>query len=132
MTCPNCGVSALGGDRYCDECGSALPITAVLILEESGWRVPLPDREQVIIGRRDQYSGEQPDVDLEPYNAESHGISRRHVRIEQSQSRYLLEDLESVNLTYVNDQRLEAGRQIELQDRDRIVMGSLNMMIRLF
>lgn len=122
---------ALPGDRFCDECGAPLPAAAVLILEESGWRVALPDRPEIVIGREDVLSGVVPDVDLGPYNAESYGVSRRHVRLTRGESGYRAEDLGSVNLTYVNDQRLEPGRAVELSDGDRLMLGKLGVFFRM-
>jgi pSer/pThr/pTyr-binding forkhead associated (FHA) protein len=52
------------------------------------------------------------------------------VRLARSGSGYLLEDLGSVNLTYVNDQRLEPNRSIPLRDGDHILMGSLRLIFR--
>jgi hypothetical protein len=133
VTCARCGAIALPGERFCDECGTRLPPTALLILEESGWRVPLPstaDRPEIIVGREDKLSGVVPDVDLGSYGAESLGVSRRHVRLVRGAIGYRAEDLGSVNLTYVNDQRLEPGRAIELKDGDRITIGRLAVFFR--
>ena len=130
VSCPRCGALACPADRFCDECGQTLPVTAVLILAEEGWRVALPDRDQLVVGRNDVYSGVQPDVDLEPYGAASHGISRRHARILRDAGRYRIEDLQSANLTYVNEQRLAAGASLELQDGDRLLFGNLSISFR--
>lgn len=130
VRCANCGAYAAPADRFCDECGKALPATALVILAEEGWRLALPDRDQLVVGRRDVYSGVQPDVDLEPYGAAQHGISRRHARIMRDQGRYHIEDLQSANLTYVNDQRLNPGVPRELQDGDRLLFGNLSVVFR--
>jgi pSer/pThr/pTyr-binding forkhead associated (FHA) protein len=99
-------------------------------LGEEGWRIALPDRDQLIVGRSDVYSGVQPDIDLGPYGASTHGISRRHARLTRDQGRYRIEDLQSANLTYVNDQRLNAGMSLELQDGDRLLFGNLSVVFR--
>ena len=130
LACANCGTLALAGDRFCDECGAALPASALFILEGSGWRVPLPDRAESIVGREDPLSGFRPDVDLSPYQAEAYGVSRRHARLARGEEGYRLEDLGSVNLTYLNDQRLEPGHTVELKDGDRIVIGRLGLFFR--
>ncbi len=134
--CPNCGELALPGDRFCDECGTALPASALFILADTGWRVALASladqsaSEASIVGREDPLSGAKPDVDLAPYDADAYGVSRRHARLGRAGSGYTLEDLGSVNLTYVNDQRLEPGRSIALKDGDHIVMGNLRLIFR--
>jgi pSer/pThr/pTyr-binding forkhead associated (FHA) protein len=125
---------ALPGDRFCDECGAPIPSAAVLIVEESGWRVALPstvEQAEIVVGREDALSGAVPDVDLGPYGADAYGVSRRHIRLVRDKTGYRVEDLGSVNLTYVNDQRLEPGRSVELQDGDRIVIGKLGLFFRM-
>src|SRR3990172_4416895 len=77
VACARCGALALPGDRFCDECGAQLPSAAILVLEESGWRVALPsvgDRSEVVVGRTDPLSGATPEVDLGAYGAESLGV----------------------------------------------------------
>ncbi len=129
-SCPTCGATALPGDRFCDECGAPLPASALLIIEDSGWRLALPERAEVIIGREDPLSGAKPDLDVGPHSAESQSVSRRHARILRKPDSDWLEDLGSVNFTYYNDQRLEPGRPIALHDGDRIVIGRLGLVFR--
>lgn len=128
--CSTCGTPALPGNRYCDACGSRLPACALFVVEDTGWRVMLPDRPDSVVGREDPLSGTQPDVDLAPHNAEASGVSRRHARLIRSHNATLIEDLGSVNLTYVNDQRLEPGRPVALKDGDRIALGNLRLIFR--
>lgn len=130
LPCPTCGAAALPGDRFCDECGAALPAPALLIVEDSGWRLAIPDRAEVIIGREDLLSGAKPDVDVGPHGGEAHGVSRRHARILRKPEADWLEDLGSVNLTYCNDQRLAPGQSVALKDGDRIVIGRLGLILR--
>jgi hypothetical protein len=130
VACARCGVTALPGDRYCDACGATLPRWAVLITEDSGWRIAVPDRAENTIGREDVLSGAKPDVDLAPYGADAYGVSRQHARLRRAENGYTLEDLNSVNLTYVNDERLEPGRKIALADGDHILLGSLRLIFR--
>jgi len=132
VACAHCGVTALPGDHYCDACGAALPreASALLIVEDTGWRVVVPDRAENTMGREDVLSGARPDVDLAPYGADALGVSRRHARLRRAEDGYTIEDLNSVNLTYVNDERLEPGRKAALADGDRILLGSLRLIFR--
>jgi len=50
-------------------------------------------------------------------------VSREHARIRQDGWRRILEDLGSTNGTFLNDERIVTGR--ELQDRDRIKIGDV-------
>jgi len=128
--CARCGVTALPGDQYCDACGAALPESILLVVEDTGWRIVVPDRAENTLGREDVLSGARPDVDLAPYGADALGVSRKHARLRRAEDRYTLEDLNSVNLTYVNDERLEPGRKAALADGDRVSLGSLRLIFR--
>ncbi len=133
VCCPNCETPALPGDRFCDACGMQLPPSALFIIEDTGWRLALPDaasQEECVIGRADPISGAAPKVDLSPYQAERYGVSRRHAGLSRADTGFTLEDLNSVNLTYVNDQRLEPGRAIALRDGDRVLLGNLRLIFR--
>jgi pSer/pThr/pTyr-binding forkhead associated (FHA) protein len=84
----------------------------------------------VVIGRADALSGVFPDVDLSPYGAEAAGISRQHARLTLKDDQYWIEDLNSVNLTYLNDQRLTPDRPVRLKDGDLIRLGRLLVTFR--
>lgn len=47
-------------------------------------------------------------------------VSREHARIHFRDNKYFIEDLKSRNLTYVNDVRVEPGKQMQLGAGDRI------------
>ena len=130
VACASCGVTELPGDRFCDACGAALSRYTALIHEDTGWRMAVPDRAETTIGREDVLSGARPDVDLAPYGADAYGVSRRHARLRRAENGFTLEDLNSVNLTYVNDEHLEPGRKITLADGDHILLGSLRLIFR--
>jgi hypothetical protein len=78
----------------------------------------------LILGRYDPGSN-IPTVDLTPYNAGALGVSRRHARLIAQDEFYLIEDLNSTNGTWVNQQRLPAGKQHGLQNGDLIQLGQL-------
>ena len=50
-------------------------------------------------------------------------VSREHARIRRDQWRRILEDLDSTNGTFLNNERIVTGR--ELRDRDRIKIGDV-------
>lgn len=78
----------------------------------------------IILGRYDPGSS-LPTVDLTPFNAGGMGVSRRHARIQAQHDIHLIEDLNSTNGTWVNQQRLPAGKQQGLQNGDLIQLGQL-------
>jgi hypothetical protein len=125
LRCPACHSINLLGEAFCEVCGAPLPVTPYLVITETGLRLPVFAGEQpgVLVGRADTLSGVFPDVDLSSYGAEAAGISRQHARL-------TLEDLNSVNLTYLNDQRLTPDRPVRLKDGDLIRLGRLLVTFR--
>lgn len=81
----------------------------------SGKQYPL-ERREVVLGRH-------PEVDF-PLDAPD--VSRRHARVYLENERYILEDLGSINGTYVNSTRLEG--HIELHPSDQIKIGPFLLM----
>lgn len=76
-----------------------------------------------LVGRWDPDSGAFPEIDLEPHDPEAK-ISRRHAIIELSGNRIFLEDIGSLNGTFVNrGTRLKLGEKHELKDGDEVVIG---------
>ena len=158
--CPSCGGRVNAGDTFCGFCGAALvtstppesetvvsapaaataaptaPVTpqpvvrARLVVAESNIEIPLPDSDELIVGREDPVNGIFPEVDLTPHRAEEGGVSRRHFRMRRSGSIYTVEDLNSTNFTLVNLQRLEAGRPAPLSDGDEIRAGRVRLIFK--
>lgn len=109
-TCPNGHQSAT--DDFCDTCGAPTV-------------VPLTGRE-AIIGRQSSSSGSAVDVDCSGDSATSH----RHAKLTLDHDRWYLEDLGSLNGTFVGTPTLmpptalTKGDRHELGDSERIYVGA--------
>jgi pSer/pThr/pTyr-binding forkhead associated (FHA) protein len=86
-----------------------------------------PGKTEVIIGREDPVSGIFPDIDLTDHNGEEGGVSRQHARALVQGDQVFIEDLNSTNYTYVNQQRLVPGQPHPLSDGDEILMGRVKL-----
>ncbi len=76
-----------------------------------------------LVGRWDPETGAFPEVDLEADDPEAK-ISRKHALIRLQGTRITIEDIGSLNGTYVNRQpRLTAGTPQDLKDGDEIIIG---------
>ncbi|HZY44801.1 MAG TPA: FHA domain-containing protein [Anaerolineae bacterium] len=130
--CPNCRTLNLLGDSFCEQCGTALTHSPYLIITDSGQHVNLfhGDEDSIVIGRSDPLSGVAPDIDLNPFGAEAAGVSRRHIRLTRRDDQIWLEDLNSINLTYINNQRLTPDRPQALNDGDLLHLGRLLLTFR--
>ena len=70
--------------------------------------------EEFLIGRgRHQVNG----------RIETDGISRMHAKIKREEGEYYIEDLNSTNGTYLNEELLEYHRAKKLNRNDRVRFG---------
>jgi len=87
-----------------------------------GQEFPLEEGNNVI-GRFDPESGAFPEVDLEADDPEAK-VSRKHALIKVENGKITIEDIGSLNGTYVNRApRLQPGQPVELKGGDEIIVG---------
>lgn len=141
-TCPVCGVAAMHGDAFCNECGAALgtvvparrtPVQSALsaavtaeraqIVIDNGQSVVLSGKTSYLIGREDPMSGIFPEIDTTRSDGDVAGVSRRHAEIVQQSNQWFLQDLNSTNGTFVNNQRVSAQTRHPLHAGDQIRLG---------
>lgn len=91
---------------------------ARIFLPDKKVAIDLPDKDNIIIGRthRDTIA----DIDLGPFQAADAGVSRRHARLIKQDHEWFIEDLGSLNGTYVNDVQVKPGELVPLKDSDTI------------
>ena len=106
-----------------DAAGSA--VKPRLIIRDKNITLTLPPKNEIIIGRT--FSTSLADVNLEPHDASKFGVSRRHARIMRQGDRWLIEDLNSLNGTFVNGKSVRAGRPVELKEGDLIRLSYMNL-----
>jgi hypothetical protein len=83
---------------------------------------PLEDGNN-LVGRWDPETGSFPEVDLDADDPEAK-ISRKHALIRIADGKITVEDIGSLNGTYVNrGSRLQPGSPIELKTGDEIIIG---------
>jgi serine/threonine-protein kinase len=149
ISCPNCTAENMSGVTYCDECGTKLDAApgavatatvpapsaggsgtagtaAKLVLTRGGTigkEFPLERSGETQVGRWDPDGGAFPEVDLTQDDPEAK-ISRKHARIVVQDGEYYVEDVGSLNGTYINrGPRLMPGSPHVLKDGDEVVMG---------
>ncbi len=93
-------------------------LEAQILLTDKNATLQVPDQDSAIIGRthRDTFA----DLDLGPYGAAKLGISRHHARLTRQDNQWLLEDLGSLNGTFVNDVQVKSGSPVLLNNGDVI------------
>jgi pSer/pThr/pTyr-binding forkhead associated (FHA) protein len=91
----------------------------------NGRHINLPLAVPVLIGRQDSARGFFPDLDLNNDGGYDSGVSRKHARISVNGEVAYVEDLESANGTFINDQRLQPRSPHRLKASDELRLGSL-------
>ena len=105
------------------------PLSLKLTIPDSGRDVEVPLTEEVTIGRLDAASASFPDVDLTRDDALDKGVSRRHVKITRRGREVFIEDLGSMNGTFLNYRRLTPYLPQVLRDGDELLMGRLMLRV---
>ena len=87
-----------------------------------GQEFPLEDGNN-LVGRWDPETGSFPEVDLDADDPEAK-ISRKHALIRLDAGKITIEDIGSLNGTYVNSQpRLSPGNPVEIKSGDEVIIG---------
>lgn len=99
-----------------------------LIVQGTGAAIPLTGgKHEVFVGREDPISGCFPDVDLTNHGGDEGGVSRKHARLFVQGGQLMLEDLNSTNFTYVNQQKLGPQQPHPLHDGDELRFGRVKL-----
>jgi len=106
-----------------------VPLTAIpggLVVRSTNASLPFPPGKQtIVIGREDPVSGIFPDIDLDPHGGLESGVGRQHAQLVLQNGQVFLEDLDSVNGTALNRQRLAPRQLSPVKDGDEIRLGKL-------
>jgi CRP-like cAMP-binding protein len=87
----------------------------------------LSNGDESTIGRADPVTGILPDIDLTPVDT-NRSVSRRHAKIIRAGNEYhILEEVGTVNGTYVNEQRIPTGVPVTLHHEDMLKIGLIAM-----
>ena len=154
LHCPECGFVNPEGANYCQKCGAYLarteggegdeekpPTTMTYKVDETGEYQPVDIEEEVeeagaalVIRSGGGRSGESFTVDADRMSIgrspdaevflDDVTVSRNHALLVQRQDGHYIDDLGSLNGTYVNRRRIESHR---LEDGDEIQIGKYKL-----
>ncbi len=152
IVCPHCGSQSDTDDYFCGKCGAVLisrktdellpwsgdlATTAdqtgtqrpgpYLVLTIDNTILPLPLKGEVVIGREDPVSEAYPEINLESFGAEKYGVSRLHARLILEKDEAFIEDLGSLNATFVNKRLVKPHSRQELHHGDEIQLAGLTL-----
>jgi hypothetical protein len=87
--------------------------------------VQIPLETEITLGRSS--TAAEVDVDLNPYNGNDEGVSRRHAKMVRRDDLIMITDLGSSNGTYINGQKVEVNEERIVRDGDELRLGRLVM-----
>jgi FHA domain/zinc-ribbon domain len=150
--CPECGFTNPDGANYCSRCGAYLagatrenpssdPSTATYRIDETGELVPVDVGDVVAhegaalviragggrVGESFPLSAERMTIGRRPDSdifLDDVTVSRDHALLVRRSGDYFLDDLGSLNGTYVNRHRIESHR---LEDGDELQVGKFKL-----
>lgn len=158
LVCPNCQYENDSQAEFCVRCGTQLvrtiPVrtqfseTKAITAEQAqkiygepalpgavtflvaGYPDPLviTKRGDIVLGRR-LPNESAPTIDMTKYNGHLLGVSRRHAIINYANETYTLEDLNSTNGTWLNENKLPPNKPYPLRGGDQIRLGNLILFI---
>jgi len=102
-----------------------------LHLVESGKVIHLSDKKGFTLGRAVEGQTILPDVDLNPYDAFSEGVSRMHVSLRIANGDVFISDLGSSNGTKINGQKVAPHVEYRINHGDMIILGKLKIQVLL-
>ena len=105
------------------------PLGLKLTIPDSGRDLEVPLTKEVNIGRLDAASACFPEVDLTGDGGLEKGISRRHAKIIRRGREVFIEDLGSLNGTFLNGRKLTAYLPQVLKSGDELQLGTLVLQV---
>lgn len=101
-------------------------VKAYLVSSVSGKTFPVV-KSEAFVGRVDRVTGAVPDIDLSDEDPKRF-ISRRHAKIVRSDEGFaLVEEIGTVNGTFVNNQRLATGSPVPLKNGDTLTFANVSL-----
>jgi pSer/pThr/pTyr-binding forkhead associated (FHA) protein len=107
------------------------PLAVRLRIGESGREVEASLNKAIHLGRLDPASDVFPEIDLTNDNGLERGVSRRHARILKREGTVVVEDLGSINGTFINGKRLAPYLPEVLHRGDQLQLGKLLIEVEL-
>ncbi|MCU7730052.1 FHA domain-containing protein [Actinoplanes sp. KI2] len=111
---PDCVHAGVPPEPGCRHCGLRGRATAGTALRFEWGPVPVPPGRPLVVGREQSPIADR--IDPARYG----NVSRRHAEISSDGTSLTVTDLGSMNGTFLNDERLPAGRATPLKTGDRV------------
>lgn len=101
------------------------------IVKGMGVKIVTDMTESIILGRIAPDGSDVPIVDLRPFDADTAGVSRKHLMIKAEGEGVYVADLDSANGTRLNNTKLEPNKFVPLHHDDLLTLGLLELQVEL-
>ena len=102
-----------------------------VVVQESGRTELISTEREILVGRIDAAHGIFPELDLTPDGGLEHGVSRRHARLYAREGACFVEDLDSTNGSFLNEERVTPYLPYTFRNGDRLTFGTLQVVVRI-
>lgn len=116
------GTDVEGVDEFVSICFEVLNTGRTVVLSADG---------EILVGRLDAAHGIFPELDMTPDGGLEQGVSRRHARIYTRDGACFVEDLDSTNGTFLNDERVTPYLPYAFHDGDMLTFGTMRLRIEI-
>lgn len=98
-----------------------------LQVKASSAHIPLTPQPELLVGRLDEVSGIEPEVDMTPHGGLDGGVSRRHAKLIYEGKAWFVLDLDSTNGTFVNGIEVKPRVRTPIKSGDQINFGDVEL-----
>jgi len=106
------------------------PKSVALVVRGMVERFTVKEGTEIVLGRTDLRMSDSSHFDLTRYGGQDKGVSRNHAILRFSGEAITVTDMGSANGTFINTQRLEPNKPQALHTEDKLMLGSLSMVVR--
>ncbi len=98
----------------------------------TGRKVLLSADREILVGRLDAAHGIFPELDMTTDGGLEQGVSRRHARIYTREGMCFVEDLDSTNGTFLNEERVTPYLPYAFRDGDLLMFGTMRLKVHIY
>ena len=107
------------------------PLNVRLKIENGAREIEARLDRSLYLGRLDPLSDNYPEIDLTEVGGIEKGVSRRHAKLLTQNEDLIIEDLGSINGTFINGQKLAPYSAEIIQDGDLVHLGELLIQVNI-
>jgi pSer/pThr/pTyr-binding forkhead associated (FHA) protein len=108
------------------------PMSIEIHVLNTGRKVLLSIEQEILVGRLDAAHGIFPELDMTPDGGLEQGVSRRHARIYAREGTCFVEDLDSTNGTFLNEERVTPYLPYAFKDSDLLTFGTMQLRVHIY